>query len=425
MSNLQKLYICSMKKIFCIFLISVLLSCDNSLDINDEWKDIPVIYGILNPGTDEPNSDLGKNENHYVRIQKSFLGEASANSYVDTYDSIYYNSSDLNVWLDIVNNQSGEIEGPFSLELITSDDLEEIELSKNDGLFHSDNHYLYKIPYVARDLTLAANDGDHYKINVVNFNSGDTAFAETNIVEPIDMVRPTQSIVASVLRFGSGFSEIIKINPSVNAKMYSITLRFNYWEQHVDDYLLDLNDNGLIDRTGAVLKYVEFNIGNIIATEQQISGQSSAYLQSYISPLQFFEFLAAQIKGDDYYRYPVGTYNQGNGDGITVGTYHRAIDLHVTAVNSELYTYINTNAPNYGFNQERPEYNNIENGIGHWSSRSILKLDSLRLDNASIDAISSDPITQDLNFACYNTNNIGDLDLDGFYLQFGEDCAND
>ena len=99
--------------------------------------------------------------------------------------------------------------------------------------------------------------------------------------------------------------------------------------------------------------------------------------------------------------------------------------MHVTAVNSELYTYINTNAPNYGFNQERPEYNNIENGIGHWSSRSILKLDSLRLDNASIDAISSDPITQDLNFACYNTNNIGDLDLDGFYLQFGEDCAND
>ena len=422
-SNLQKLYICSMKKIFCIFLAFVFFSCDNSLDINDEWKDIPVIYGILNPGTDEPNSDLGANENHYVRIQKSFLGLESANNYINIYDSIYYSPSELDVWVDVIDSQTGEVNGPFYLDLITNDNLEDIALSKNEGLFHSENHYLYKFPYVARDLIPTDDLRHSFKINVVNTSTSDTAYSVTNIVEPIDMVRPTSAIINSVLRFGSGFSETIKINPSKNAKMYSITLIFNYFEQSFDDYLLDIDD-GIIDMTGAELKSVELNLGDLTASEQQLLGQSSD-IQTYISPLEFLEFLATQIKGNDVYRYPAGTYNQGTGGGINIGTYHQAIDLHVTAVNTELYTYINANAPNYGFNQERPDYNNITNGIGHWSSRSVLHLDSLRLDNATIDLISSDPITKALNFSCYNTNGIGILNSNGFYLNFGDDCVND
>ena len=107
-----------MKKLFCILLVYLLISCDNSLDINDEWRDIPVIYGILDPGTNEPNLELGINENHYVRVQKSFLGPQSANNYVNIYDSIYYNESDLNVWLDIINDE-GEVDGPYFLEFIS------------------------------------------------------------------------------------------------------------------------------------------------------------------------------------------------------------------------------------------------------------------------------------------------------------------
>ena len=200
-----------MKKIFCIFLAFVFFSCDNSLDINDEWKDIPVIYGILNPGTDEPNSESGANENHYVRVQKSFLGPQSANNYVNIYDSIYYNESDLNVWLDIINDE-GEVDGPYFLEFISHDNLEEIELSKEDGLFHSENHHLYKIPYIARNLTNAAEDDDIYRINVLNINTGDTAFAETNIVEPITMSRPQPTGPQSFL-FASVSSQATATQP--------------------------------------------------------------------------------------------------------------------------------------------------------------------------------------------------------------------
>ena len=402
-----------MKKIFCIFLISILLCCDNSLDINDEWRDVPVIYGVLDPGS----LDLGGNFDHYVRVQKSFLGQQSANNYVGIYDSIYYNESNLNVWLEIIDDE-GEVEGPYFLEFISSDNLEEIELSKEDGLFHSENHYLYKIPYVARDLTSAADNDDIYRINVLNINTGDTAFSETNIVKPLKMYTPKPTGSYSFL-FASAATaaptrQDISIYNSKNAKMYSIKLRFNYWEQHKDDYLLDLSDNGIIDQSGAVLKYVELNLGDIEPAS------STSAIDSYILPGQFIEFLATQIRGgDDYYLYPFGTYNGG------VNAVHPTLELYVTAVNAELDTYINANAPSYGFNQERPEYNNIINGIGHWSSRSVLKMDSLKLTNSVMGFISSELAASGLNFACYNTNSQGELDFNGYFLQFGEDCASD
>ena len=51
------------------------------MEINENWKDIPVIYGVLNPGSDENIDNIsgsGRNYDHYVRVQKSFLGDGSA-----------------------------------------------------------------------------------------------------------------------------------------------------------------------------------------------------------------------------------------------------------------------------------------------------------------------------------------------------------
>ena len=98
----------------------------------------------------------------------------------------------------------------------------------------------------------------------------------------------------------------IEILNSKNAKTYSVKLRFNYLEQHKDDYLLDISD-GIIDQTNAVLKYIELNLDDIDPTS------STSSVDTYISPGNFLEFLATQIAaGDDYYIYPYGTYNAGN-----------------------------------------------------------------------------------------------------------------
>ena len=87
-------------------------------------------------GTTEFDSD-GDNDDqnmlHFVRIQKSFLGDLSADSYMDVSDSIYYHSDDLDVWVELVN-ADGQISDEYPLELATASDLANL---KEDGDFRS------------------------------------------------------------------------------------------------------------------------------------------------------------------------------------------------------------------------------------------------------------------------------------------------
>ena len=238
-----------MKKIitFFFFLILFTFSCDNDLDINDEWQDIPVIYAILNSGTEEdadgsgfgvtiPETDFnydGDNQpdinyNHFIRIQKSFLGLGSAYNYVNISDSIYYNPDNLEVWMELVDNQNGDISSAFPLELIRDSALTSFSIYKQEVVFSSDNHYLYKIPSIASDLIPFDDLRKDYRISVLNKLTGDTAFAETNIVEPIKMTRPKSTGSVSILRFGLDVPLSIQIKPSKNAKMNAVSLVFNY-----------------------------------------------------------------------------------------------------------------------------------------------------------------------------------------------------
>ena len=61
-------------------------------------------------------------------------------------------------------------------------------------------------------MTNAAEDDDIYRINVLNINTGDTAFAETNIVEPITMSRPQPTGPQSFL-FASVSSQATSTQP--------------------------------------------------------------------------------------------------------------------------------------------------------------------------------------------------------------------
>ena len=65
--------------------------------------------------------------------------------YADIADSIYYAPSDLEVWLQLVDNQTGDVSVPFLLDLVGSSDLDKFSLSKLEGVFNVENHFLYKI----------------------------------------------------------------------------------------------------------------------------------------------------------------------------------------------------------------------------------------------------------------------------------------
>ena len=450
-----------MKNFISIFCCVLFFSCDNEIDINDEWADIPVIYGILNSGTQEDsdgsgfetptiyepsflnaklldfnydsNNEPDYNFNHFIRVQKSFLGEEAAYNYTEITDSIYYtNPNNLSVWIELVDpNYTGDVL-PAQIELVplNEKELNNLDIFKEDGLFNSENYFLYKIPTYSdaiewgllgndfADVTdLCQGDCDNiykdYKISVLNHLTGDTAFGITNIVQPLDMFRPRSTGTQSIFRLGLENTPInIEIEPAKNAKMYSVSLRFHYLEQSATDYNFDILQGNSLPTTGVEHKYIDWTLSDVVITDlDQLNGSGNRIKKTFYGA-EFLTFLKSSISEEnesdpEFYRYPINTFFQNNNNGIQAGIYHRCIDLNITAVNSELYTFLIANAPNYGFNQERPEYNNIENGIGHISSRSVLEMHNLRIDKEAGDSLSFGEITHKLNFACYSNLGTG------------------
>ncbi|MAQ69800.1 MAG: hypothetical protein CMD23_01730 [Flavobacteriales bacterium] len=422
-----------MKKIFSIFILFVFISCDNELDINDEWQDIPVLYAILNSGVGDDIDLDGQddlNYNHFVRVQKSFLGTGSAYDYASISDSIYYNPEDLVVFLQLVKDGVPQTE--FELDLVVDSVLrEDYDLFKEDGVFYDSNHYLYKFPSLASDLIPFDDEMREFKISVLNKLSGDTAFAQTNIVRPMRLTQPRSTGGTSIIQWGNGYGFNIKIKASTNAKMYATSLRFNYIEQSKDDYLYDVAQGNPLPTTLSddAFKYVEWTLSDVLANDNQLNASANppagSSINLLVSPGTFFEFIQTQISeqdisNPDFYRYPLNSVwmNSGDETGVISGMYHGCIDLNITAVNSELYTYLQANAPTTGLNQERPGYNNIVNGIGHVSSRSVLNMNNLRINQSTMDSISFGEITQNLNFACYKN-------INGIVIDFGFDCQED
>jgi hypothetical protein len=75
-----------MKKLALLLLSAcfLLTSCDNDLDVLEEYTEIPVIYGLINPAS----------TTFEIRVQKAFLGAGNALLMAQETDSTYYNPSD-------------------------------------------------------------------------------------------------------------------------------------------------------------------------------------------------------------------------------------------------------------------------------------------------------------------------------------------
>ena len=458
-----------MKYIFWIFVL-ILLSCDNELDINDTWTDIPIIYSILDPGVyldadgsedvflssqyeGQPNVsfkngvyviDFGNdnndnddlNKNHYVRVQKSFLGSGAASDYSDIKDSVHYNSSDIDVFVQLVNKESGQLGDTIMLELV--------EGLINDGTsFYSGEYDLYKFPSAISDLDniagYSSNNsninqiGYNYRISVYNKITGEYAYGQTEIIEPLAIKRPRaadaslttdNSELSKLIRI-PGNSQYISVERSKYGKMYEVSLRFKYIEQTRSGYLTD--SQNAIDlynfgpKTDTIHKYIDYTLEPRVLTEQQMNDNSyGTELEFYIYESAFYEFVRSQISEQDLsspnlYRYPRNMFPQATQHGIPAGLYPWCIDLSVTVIDNDLYTYIKAGEPTTGFNQERPSYNNIINGVGHVSSRSVLKMNNLRIDKNTRDVLAGGPITNNLNFSCYDRASLS--------VEFGYDCT--
>lgn len=399
-----------MRLIYFFFISITFYNCENEIDINSDWEEIPVLYAILDGGAKDDcngNGILDQNDNlpcndQYIRIQKSFLGEFPADQMAQESDSIYYSPNDILVWVEeICNNNTDTI----SVELIQSDE------KPDDGYFSSENHYYFKF---SNPLKLYENVESgpkcQYKVVFLNPLSGKRTSGKVQIIKPIDTKIPTSlsgsrhGVLKEIPDHVANDSPIsgLRIRPSENGKLYKFFLRFNYVEVDIS--------------TGEEKSlYVDWNFSPITATESQYTS-GGTWVDLDFRPFDFFSFLASSIpENDNVYRYPKGIYfdNGTTPHGqIDPAVYFPCLEFHFEVLDLDLFNYLNSQLPS-GLTQSRPLYSNIDNGFGLIASISKESIVDVKMSRTTNNNIATNILTKKLNFRCFDgINDISNLGYD-------------
>lgn len=330
-----------MKWLFGLILTGFLLtSCDNELVVTDNWKDIPVVWGMLS------KSDTA----HYIRVEKAFLDpDISANIIARIPDSLYYE----NAVVTLKRIASGQV---YTLTRVDGT-LE--GYPRQPGEFAESPNYLYKIK--ANLIALVA--GDKYEFSLQRDDQSNPVTAQTIILSAAKLRNPS---AGTNLLLKPGFPFTFSWNEVADAGLYDLQMRFNYTEKSPS--------------TGNV--YIPLSVKWTIA-QGLLDPEGSADPGYKMDGAQFYNTLAAEIEVDP--------------DATRI---FQSIDILVWCGGDELLQYNTTLGANTGITstQDIPEYTNLSEGRGIFTSRELSNNTGFGLHPQSLDELRNGSITGDLNF---------------------------
>jgi hypothetical protein len=336
--NLSKRYpMRSIHLILLVLLTSVLLtSCKKEIKLNDDWKDVTIVYGILNQ----------QDSIHYLKITKAFLGSGNALQYAQIADSSNY-MYELDVKLEA--HDANGIVSTYRFDTATIHD-------KDSGTFYFPNQLIY-----ANDSVL---DPQYmYKLYIKNPVTQKIIESETVLVQNFYVDKPR---AYQKLTFDPGKSNKVEWTSAVGGKLYQIVVRFYYLETSISD------------PSYSEEKYVDWVIIPGYQSMDDLGGDE--IIQTYSND-GFYAALGSSI--------PV------NPDMQRVA---RILKYYFIVAADDLNTYIEVTEPSNSIIQEKPAYSNIENGIGLFSARYVQIVDSCELSPRTEAELKVNSNTSDLGF---------------------------
>jgi hypothetical protein len=315
-----------------LFLIlPILFSCETDFDVNANWKDVTIVYGLIDPN----------NEDQLVKINKAYLGQGDAIQMASISDSTNYDPSNLIVKIHRVREQVFNTYDTLSTVVLT-----DTVLDKDDGLFSTDDNIIYTF----KKPSSFYNTNSIYVLEILNLSSGQKVTSETEIINSFSFE---------------------SLNPSFEWGLYNgelaDSLRFRTknieWQN---------SNNGVIYQLDILINYLESGIVNSLSWSQPIVEYSSGNMSLKIKGDQFFQFL------------------ENNLDNNTTKQFLN-LDLVMTIGAQDLKTYIDVNQPFSGIVQERPVFSNIDNGVGLFSSRYTYDdIKGIELTNSTLNYMIND-----------------------------------
>ncbi len=330
-------------------------ACETDFDVNAEWKESTVVYGLLDQSLDTQR----------VVIYKAFLGEESAYVIAEEADSIYYQADDLEVFLYEVAGD--DTVNAIELEYFITDN----RSNSSENIFSTE----YSVEYITTD---SLNRDYTYHLYVHNLKTGNEVTSSTTLISEMDF-SSTSSSDLNLYKNDEFKSFILKWKKSSNASIYKPILRFYYYEKNVSTGDVSLN---YIDKSFSDLTPEDFSGSN--SMQIQIEGQSFYYFvkNSIEESNQVIRINAKELE-----------------DGFSSPEYWiGGVDFIFVLGGSEISQYIEiNNLPGLLF-QEPPTYTNIINGVGVFSSRLNDSYVGKVLSDDALLFLSEGELTSELNF---------------------------
>lgn len=352
-----------MKKLaFLILSVIALTSCETDVEVNAPYKQIPVIYGLLDASQDY----------QYIKINRSFLTETNALIAAQNPDSNFYQNVEPVIQVLV----GGEVESVIPLR-------DTVLADRDEGDFYTSPNKMY---YFRNNGRLETG-----KVYQLLFETPEGAVeARTIVLEQATMSQPGVSQpsipfvrnnveVGGDTEFSNPFN--IKVNGIKNARKFEGQFHFFYNEVYQD---------GTEEEKKVVVELADYTTSNLGGTDQ--------YTNASIDGKAFFNRLANTLSTDDdnVVRREIGHIN-----------------LEVYVANDDFNTFLQANEPSTGVVLEKPSWTNIsvgeEAGIGVFASRTVFNYNDFRaastgnqnklvLDRRTERALVRDVITRNLKF---------------------------
>lgn len=326
--------------VFMAFIAVVCSSCKNNLNIQAPYKDVTVVYGLI-----DQNDPI-----HYFRINKGFEGVGNAVTMAQQFDSIYYLPTSLiSAVLEDSNTTSNTV------TMIPLDTTTSIPLGP--GTFSYPKQILYQT-----NATL--NPSDYYKLVITNNKTGKITRGSTALLPDVDFTDPKNLTLPGIFSLGSTMNPgIVGWNTAYNARIYQMTILFYY-------------DNQL----GTGPRMLQPPLQLVLVPETAPSTSGNFPMTYSITGQQLFALIISSVHPES---------------GIT--RYPDSLGIVFTSGTDDLNTYIQLSQPPSGINQDIPFYSDVTNAVGLFTARHIQTFYK-KIDNATIDTLTEEPRFTALGF---------------------------
>lgn len=325
-------------------------ACSNDIDLAADWKDVPIVYGLLS-ASDTAN---------YIRVQKAFLdNNKNAFDVAQISDSLYYDN--ITVRLKnladpsesyVLNRVDGNLEG----------------FPRESGVFANAPNYLYKLKLPGGE-SLSA--GEEYQLELNRGDDLPLVTATAALVDDIEFRSPSSNPTnADAVKWHNLLRVEWRSKPT--AYIFDVILYLHIEEKDVT--------NPANDRvTTLEWKVVE----NEIAQASGIGSTAQIRGEVRITGNQLYQYLGSKLE-------------------VNPNIARKFLSFDVLAVGGgEAFSeYLEAGNANTGITSTQviPTFTNLSEGFGIFSSKNSEFHEGYVVNPETIDSIRNNQFSKDLNF---------------------------